>query len=158
MLRHDNRPTPSTTFALILGAAVASLARTTAGTGIIKGYPLLGIYGWLYIILLCFMNLARTVTDSETEFTVIPISTSVSAGEIAIFTCRHLRPSAYIKWRINETNLQLPYPRGVSILSEQTLRIYGHPFYNGTKVQCLAFFLHGGHDSTTTVILTVHTG
>ena len=103
------------------------------------------------------MFIKCTFFYTAAEFTEVPHSVRVNAGEIAIFECQH--PSAdFIRWRIhaNAHLLRDPYPPGITTPTIGRLHILGHPNYNGTRIACVTFTPF--RIISPTVTLTVYEG
>ena len=89
---------------------------------------------------------------------MVPLSLNVTVGAVASFRCDY--PNAdTITWRINRTTLRnLPsdledtfYINGRGI----DLRITALPVYNGSMIQCWAYFPDGNPITTTAATLMI---
>ena len=87
------------------------------------------------IVLLC----TYIYTYAIVEFTAVPSSLEVNAGEEAVFQCRY--PGATINWRINGAAVVISPFITITSSDEQasdTLTITALPEYNGTVTECVA--------------------
>ena len=94
------------------------------------------------IVLMCTYYNVIIYTYVIVEFTTVPSSLEVNAGEEAVFLCQY--PGAAINWLINGVAAVSSLSITITSSDEQasdTLTITALPEYNGTEVQCVALLL-----------------
>ena len=77
----------------------------------------------------------------------------MTAGVDAVFRCRH-SDADFIGWKVNNVSIGRDPLPGVSV-GAGTLTILALPEFNGTVVECLAFFISGTAESAPPVMLIV---
>ena len=98
-----------------------------------------------------------------TGFAEIPANVTVELGtETPPSRCRHISSDALINWLVNGLSLgQFPDIRSESVYEDgtivHTLTIPAEPQYNGTVVECVAFFVDGSPIEVTPAAILLFT-
>ena len=105
-----------------------------------------------------FLNLCQINVIYYYFPTVVPVSLNVTVGAMASFRCDYPNADS-ISWRINGTALRnLPsYLEGTYYINGRgtDLRITALPLYNGSMIQCWAYFPDGNLTTAAAAILKI---